>query len=96
MTTKTVFQYDVSGAFIGTTLADESPLEPGVWIMPARTTDVEPPACADDELPQWNGVGWHVIPRPPAPSVHEIALAKIKQFIAANPDVAVFINQGGV
>ena len=33
----TVYQYDLAGLFQGTTEADESPLEPGVYHYPART-----------------------------------------------------------
>jgi hypothetical protein len=96
MNQKTVYQIDTSGAFIGETLADESPLEPGVWLMPARTVETPPPECPDNKIQQWNGVAWQLIARAPAPTPQEVALAKLKTFMAANPDVAEFLNQGGV
>lgn len=96
MSTKTVYQFDLSGMFVGTTVADESPLEPSVWLMPARTVETPPPEFGDGEIPQWNGAAWQLIAKPPAPSAHEVALEKLKTFMAANPDVAEFLNQGGV
>jgi hypothetical protein len=96
MTTKTVYQYDATGAYVGTTDADESPLEPGVWLLPARTTETEPPGCGADQMQQWIGAAWQVVTRPPAPTATEIAMAKLKSFLDANNDVAVLINQGSV
>jgi hypothetical protein len=39
----TVYQTDAAGYYTGTTTADESPLEPGVWLIPAGAVTVEPP-----------------------------------------------------
>lgn len=43
MSTKTVSQLDNQGYFIGYTVADQSPLEEGVWLLPARAVDTLPP-----------------------------------------------------
>jgi hypothetical protein len=96
MTTKIVYQYDATGAYVGPTVADESPMEPGVWLLPARTTEAEPPECGVDEMQQWNGAAWQVVTRPPQPTAAEIAIAKLKSFLDANPDVAAQINQGSL
>lgn len=62
MTTKTVFQIDRAGMYMGETIADESPLEPGVWIMPAGTTSVCPPeSWPDDKWPRFNGSAWDIV-----------------------------------
>lgn len=45
MNTKTVSQLDAAGYFVGATIADESPLEPGVWLIPGGAIDQEPPAA---------------------------------------------------
>ncbi len=42
-TSKTVFQFDIAGLYQGMTQADESPLEPGVFHLPGRTTETPPP-----------------------------------------------------
>jgi hypothetical protein len=44
MSTKPVPQLDSAGLFAGMTVADESPMEPGVWLLPAGALDVSPPA----------------------------------------------------
>lgn len=59
-----------TGFYVGTTIADESPLEPGVWLMPAHTTEIAPPAYGDGQLPKWTGSAWtleSVVPVPDVP-----------------------------
>lgn len=65
---KIVSQLDAHGRFVGTTLADESPLEPGVFLLPGGTVDVEPPVVPDGKFAQWSGA-WVLedIPQPEAP-----------------------------
>jgi len=41
---KTVSQLDENGYFVGTTTADESPLEKGVFLIPGGCVEVEIPA----------------------------------------------------
>lgn len=57
--------------YMGETIADESPMEPGVWLMPAGTVETAPPAqWPDDKWPRWNGATWDLIacPAPVNPS----------------------------
>lgn len=100
MTTKTVFQYDFAGLLIGETQADESPLEPGVFLIPARCTETPPPAeWPGDKWPRWNTVEWELVTKPtPAQPEQPIEdpVAKLQAFLAANPDVAALLQQGGV
>ena len=52
---KKVYAYHpVTGAFIGTTEADESPLEPGVYHLPAQTTDQKPPRARKGHFPAFD------------------------------------------
>lgn len=44
MNTKTVSQLDAEGYFSCQTIADESPLEPGIWLIPGGAIDQPPPA----------------------------------------------------
>lgn len=96
MTTKTVYQYDRSGLYVGETVADESPLEPGVWMMPAMTVEVPPPAeYPAGTWPRWNGTEWTLANNIGANHDAD-PVKKLQAFLAANPDVAEAINQGSV
>lgn len=44
MKSKTVYQTDNEGVYVGETTADESPLEPGVFLIPAGGVEFAPPA----------------------------------------------------
>lgn len=97
MSTKTAYQFDAAGLLLGTTEADESPLEPGVFHLPARCTFVAPPdEVPDGQWPRWNGTSWALAKKPEQPT--EDPVAKLQAFLAANHDVAAIIgaSQGGV
>ena len=53
--TKEVSQLDNNGYFIGVTMADESPLEEGVFLIPAGAVDSSPPSIPEGKLARWNG-----------------------------------------
>lgn len=62
---KLVAQLNSDGYFVGYTEADESPLEPGVYLLPARTVDVPVPALQDGYALRWdNGWVFEVLPTP--------------------------------
>lgn len=96
MTEKIAYQFDRAGLLAGITEADESPLEPGVFLLPGRCTFTAPPdAVPDDKWPRWNGVAWELVNRP-TPANDNNPLAKLQAFLTANPDVAAVLNIGGV
>lgn len=53
-----------SGVFLGSSDADESPLEPGVFLVPANATVNAPPAVADGQQALWRDGAWIVEPIP--------------------------------
>jgi len=52
---KQVIQLDADGYFVGLTTADESPLEPGVFLIPAGAIDAPVPSIPEGKLAKWNG-----------------------------------------
>ena len=95
MTTKTVYQCDFAGWYACTTDAHESPLEPGVFHIPAGCVEAEPPAgpYADGLWPRWVGGVW-VMQLIPVKVADVSPVDKLAAFLAANPDVAALINAG--
>lgn len=49
-----------TGVFIGIDFAYESPLEPGVFLLPARATFVEPLQVTEGKQAVWKGDAWEV------------------------------------
>jgi hypothetical protein len=52
---KQVLQLDSDGYFIGVTFADESPLEPGVYLIPAGCVEMDEPAVPTGKKARWMG-----------------------------------------
>lgn len=93
MNTKTVYQYDLAGLYVGQTDADESPREPGVFHIPARCVEVAPPEPSGDQWPRWNGAKWEMIAVSPANDNQPTSpVDKLRDFLMANPDVAELIK----
>jgi hypothetical protein len=47
--------------FYSESVADESPLEPGVFLIPAHATDIEPPTCESNQIQIFNETSWDII-----------------------------------
>lgn len=93
MNQKSVYQINYSGLFIGENFADESPLEPGIFHIPAGCVELAPPEeWPEDKWPRWNGFKWELIQRP---QVQQVASAeeKLAEFLAQNPDVLKLIEK---
>ena len=52
--------HPVTGVFLGQSLADESPLEPGVFLVPAYATATPPPETGNGEYACWENDAWSV------------------------------------
>lgn len=95
MNTKTAYQYTHAGLYTGTTETDESPEEPGKFLLPARCTFVAVPAeVPDDKWPRWNGSTWVLVNKPQQaePEADPDPVTKLQNFLAANPDVAALLS----
>lgn len=74
--TKVVYSYDpTTNFYVGWTEADESPLEEGVYHIPAYTAEIAPPDFITGFLPRWTGHNWEVVELPKKPGVHMSALS---------------------
>jgi hypothetical protein len=47
--------------FYSESVADESPLEPGAFLIPAHSTNIEPPTCESNQIQVFNGTSWDII-----------------------------------
>lgn len=92
MADKTVYQADREGWYRGEEVAHESPLEPGVWLIPAGAYEDSPPdqPWPDGMLPRRSANRWVMQSMPTQSSI--TPLDKLAAFLAANPDVAALIN----
>lgn len=60
---KLVYHYAPdTGLFVGATAAEESPLEPGVHLIPAFATEVAPPSTHEREALVFIGGSWTTVP----------------------------------
>jgi hypothetical protein len=87
-----VYQTDRDGWYVGTITADESPLEPGVYLIPAGAYADPPPdqPWPPGTTPRRTGDRWSMQynGRPTGAT----PVQKLAEFLAANPDVAALIN----
>ncbi|MEN2427273.1 tail fiber assembly protein [Chromobacterium vaccinii] len=60
--TKTVYSYHPqTGEYLGTTVADRSPLDvEEVWLLPAYSTELQPPVASTREAAVFKGDSWAV------------------------------------
>ena len=54
------YNYDDNGRFSGEGEADESPLQPGMFLLPANATFTEPPAVDEGQAAFWVGDEWMI------------------------------------
>ena len=92
----TVHQFNRAGMYISATVADESPLQPGVFLMPGGTvTEAPPEDWPEHQWPRWNGSAWELIHRPTERN-EPTAVEKLAAFLEANPDVAALVTPSTV
>jgi hypothetical protein len=78
---KTVYQLDQTGAYLGETIAHESPLEPGIYLIPGGCVETAPPETKEGQVAVWDGV-WTLVDvpkpeKPKEPTAKELAAQKI-------------------
>jgi hypothetical protein len=55
-----VYQTDLNGVYVGTTTADQDPLDGTNWLIPAGCVETAPPTITDSQFAKWNGTEWVV------------------------------------
>ena len=88
--------------YAGESIADESPLEPGVYLIPSCATIIEPPNYDLGTIPIFRGDGWDVIEdrrgtwyRIPTGESYEVYDPFENQFNAtriAPPDLTIYLQ----
>ena len=58
---KTVYQTSPEGIYIGETISFESPLEPGVFLIPSGAIEIKPPNLSFNQFARWTGSEWSVV-----------------------------------
>jgi hypothetical protein len=61
MTDTLVYQTNHLGIFVGSVKADESPLEPGVYLLPGGCVETPPPTIPEHKAAWWNGNAWQLV-----------------------------------
>lgn len=62
-----VSQLDAHGYFVAAVMADESPLEPGVYLIPGGAVDIPPPSVQPGKRAKLVGDGWAIEDLPSEP-----------------------------
>lgn len=63
-----IYHYDeTTKAYLGQSRANESPLEPGAFLIPANATDTPPPPPDPDRILVWTGQAWEHQDKPEPP-----------------------------
>jgi hypothetical protein len=80
---KLVSQLDENNYFVGVTVADESPLEPGVFLIPGGAIDVDPPSIPKNKVARWNN-GWEfeeilIVSEPENETISEITKEELEK-----------------
>lgn len=85
-----IYHYNNDGTFVAVGKADQSPLEPGVFLIPAYATTIAPPVAVDKQIRKFNGTSWGYVPVvapdiPPTlePTVYYPPLTKVQFWLAA-------------
>ncbi|SEE80292.1 hypothetical protein SAMN04490200_5519 [Pseudomonas proteolytica] len=57
---KIVYQTDSDQFYVGETVADPDPQNPGHWLLPAGCVEMKPPPFTGSNRPQWAGYKWKI------------------------------------
>jgi len=84
-----IYHYNANNQPAGASDADESPLEPGVYLIPGNATDIAPPAYDPATQTCTFGAGaWTVAAIPPPPAAPVPTAAEVQAQVNADAKAA--------
>lgn len=91
---KQVCQLDAAGYFTGLVTADESPLEPGVYLIPGGCIEADAPTIPEGQRAKWNGAWvFEDIPQPePEVEPEPVELTYAQKRAAEYPPMADYLD----
>lgn len=96
MGTKPCLQLDDNGYLIGHTVADESPLEPGIYLLPAGAVDADTPVIPDGKRAKWNGSGFDIEDIPESPSFPNLDIPQEQPTVVTMRQARLALLQNGM
>jgi hypothetical protein len=72
-----VYQTDINGFYVGSTVADVDPMDETNYLIPAGCVSVSPPELSEGQVAKWAD-GWLVVDPPIAPSPVELTIEQIR------------------
>jgi hypothetical protein len=82
-----------NGYFVGESFADESPLESGVYLIPAHATEIAAPKATKGKVVVWNGSDWELQDLPVEPVI-DLEAAKAEAEAKAAQKAALLTQLG--
>lgn len=67
------YQTDEDGFYVEAVECQESPLEPGIFLVPGGAVEVAPPELAENQLAKWDGSAWVSVDKTPEPASSEVS-----------------------
>ena len=91
---KQVTQLDADGYFVGFATADESPLEPGVFLIPGGCIEAEAPTIPEGQRAKWDGAwAFEDIPQPePEQEPEPVELTYAQKRAAEYPPMSDYLD----
>ena len=77
-----IYHYNQYGYYCGQDIADESPLEPGVFLIPAMATDQEPPSPQEGKNIIFADGQWQLVDIVVEPEPVVVPLTKMQKLTA--------------
>lgn len=89
-----IFNYDELGLFLFESEADPDPLQPGKFLLPARSTSKQVPAVPQGKRARFDGTNWG-LEDVPVPSTETVESKKARQWNAIKAERDRRIQSGG-